>query len=230
MPIRDIRFPGFTPGVLWPRECLLCQQSTGEAYFCAACLTRLPRAGPACRRCAGPAQPGRPGGCCQAPPPPWRHAWMPWRYAWPLDRLVVGVKFARRLAWARALGELLAAELPADCADVVVPVPLHPWRLAGRGFNQAQEIAAPIARHLGLSLRPELVRRVRATRPQSSLSAAERRDNPAGAFSVRAGVLSGRRVLLVDDVVTTGATAAALATAVVDAGAAEVAVAAVARA
>lgn len=155
---------------------------------------------------------------------------MPWRYAWPIDRLVVGVKFARRLAWARALGELLAAELPEDCADVVVPVPLHPWRLAGRGFNQAQEIAAPIARHLALPLRPELVRRVRATRPQSSLSAAERRDNPAGAFSVRARALSGRRVLLVDDVVTTGATAAALATAVVDAGAAEVVVAAVARA
>ncbi|MCC5862411.1 MAG: ComF family protein [Gammaproteobacteria bacterium] len=143
---------------------------------------------------------------------------------------MIGVKFARRLAWARALGELLAGELPAAEIDIVVPVPLHPTRLAVRGFNQAQEIAVPVAHRLARPLRPEAVRRCRATRPQSTLSAADRQSNMAGAFRVHRGAVEGRRVLLVDDVVTTGATATALALAVAAAGATEVTLAAVARA
>ncbi len=144
--------------------------------------------------------------------------------------MVIGIKFARRLAWARALGELLAEEIPAADSDLVVPVPLHPARLAVRGFNQAQEIALPVARRLALPLSPEAARRWRATRPQSTLSAAERQLNAAGAFRVNRAAIEGRRVLLVDDVVTTGATAASLASAVSAAGAVEVTLAAVARA
>jgi uncharacterized protein YecA (UPF0149 family) len=107
---------------LWPRQCLACSADTGNAYLCTACRAALLPAGPQCQRCLEPPPPasGRagpspaPGECCAPLPPPWETAWVPWRYAWPLDRLVLGAKFGGRLAWARALGELLADHLPEE--------------------------------------------------------------------------------------------------------------------
>ena len=214
----------------WPRECLMCGAAAGNAFFCTPCRRELPRAQPGCARCGTPALPGRTcTRCCEAPPP-WSRACIPYAYAWPLDRLVIGMKFGRRLSWARALGLLLADHLPSGGAELVLPVPLHPVRLASRGFNQAQEIAAAVARRHGLPLLTYGARRVRAPPAQSSLSAAARAENLDGAFSVSARQVTGRRVLLVDDVVTTGATAAALARATLQAGARQVCLAAVARA
>ncbi|MEA1834521.1 ComF family protein [Methylobacterium durans] len=130
------------------------------------------------------------------------------------DRLDLAVPMARMMA---ARGRELLAE-----ADCVVPVPLHRWRLFRRRFNQAALLARPIARSSGLPFEPGALKRVRATRSQVGLSRAGRAANLQGAFRVpEAGRprLQGRRVLLVDDVTTTGATANAAARALLRGGA-----------
>ena len=117
-------------------------------------------------------------------------------------------------------------------ADIVVPVPLHRWRLLKRRFNQSQLLAKGLARKLEISSDPFLLERARATASQGTLDRKERRKNVRGAFRVpakQAGQLEGKRVLLVDDVLTTGATASECAKALKKAGAAEVGVVAFAR-
>lgn len=140
------------------------------------------------------------------------------------DRLDLAPLFARWLSRA-------ARELVAD-AEVIAPVPLHPWRLLRRRYNQAAEIARPLARMSGLTYLPDALQRRRATESQAGKSGAGRRRNVAAAFRVperKAGQVRGRRVLLVDDVMTTGATAEGCARALLAAGAAVVHVAVVAR-
>jgi len=152
-------------------------------------------------------------------------------YEGTLRKLIHLFKYSGIRTLARPLGEFLATSLPRDERfDIVVPMPLHWWRRWRRGFNQSGLPAEEIARRSGIPVR-SAVRRARATRPQTGLSDSKRRANVAGAFSVRRGVsLQGLRVLLVDDVMTTGATAAACARALKRAGAARVALLTVARA
>jgi ComF family protein len=117
-------------------------------------------------------------------------------------------------------------------ADVVAPIPMHPFRLLRRKFNQAAEIARPLARLTGLTYVPDALVRVRATPSQAGTSGGARRRNMAAAFAVpsgRAHQVAGKRVLLIDDVLTTGATAEACARALKAAGAARVNVAVAAR-
>ena len=132
--------------------------------------------------------------------------------------------------FARWLGRS-AAELTADC-DAVVPVPLHPLRLLTRRFNQAAEVARPLARAANLDYLPDALNRARATASQGGKSLRGRRLNVKKAFSVSEGgrrSIKGRRILLVDDVLTTGATAEACARAMLDAGARAVDLAVIAR-
>jgi ComF family protein len=114
--------------------------------------------------------------------------------------------------------------------DAILPIPLHRARLARRGYNQALELARPIASLLGLAVLPRALVRTRDTAPQTELDADARRRNLRGAFTAEADAIAGRRVLLVDDVVTTGATVREAAATLIRAGAASVAVAAAARA
>lgn len=140
------------------------------------------------------------------------------------DRLDLAPLFARWLS--RAARELIAG------AELIAPVPLHPTRLIARRYNQAAEIARPLARLAGLAYGPDVLRRVKATSTQGGRSGPGRRRNVAGAFAVpasRAAMVRGRRVLLVDDVLTTGATTDGCARALLAAGAAGVDVAVVAR-
>jgi ComF family protein len=154
----------------------------------------------------------------------------PFVYAFPIDAAIKALKFHRRLEYAPALGALLieAAGTLEDGIDGILPVPLHWRRQALRGFNQAAELCRPLARHFRVPLVGNVVRH-RSTAYQSGLSAAERRRNLRGAFAVR-GPVTARHVLVVDDVVTTGATCGQLAATLRKAGAGTVSVLALARA
>ena len=223
---------------LLPRACVLCHQSSGATSVCDGCRDDLPWLGATCLRCGLPlpagASPGLCGGCGgRRPSQAEARVLAAFSYEYPVDRLVTGAKFHRQLHFARALGELLALALVGSGAaaqppDLLVPVPLHRQRLLERGYNQAEEIASPVAAALGLALSPRLCQRVRHTPEQTGLSAAQRRRNLRHAFAVR-GACAGARVAVIDDVITTGSTAAALAQALRAAGAAEVQVWAVAR-
>lgn len=172
---------------------------------------------------------------CQSLELPYARCLAPWSYEFPVTRLVQALKYEGALANARVFGMRLAAAGgdamgPGSEATLIVPMPLHPRRLVERGFNQSREIARVVARSLDRPLVEPALRRVRETAHQVGLSREERLGNLRGAFMANAMLVAGKRVILVDDVVTTGSTAAEAATTLVAAGAAHVEVWAVARA
>jgi ComF family protein len=176
---------------------------------------RPPGAAPACER-------------CRAAPPPWSRAIVPLAWRFPVDALIGRFKYAGALHYGAMLGRLLGRHCRGRDIDGLVPVPLHPGRLRERGFNQADELARAAAPLAGVPVLRGACRRVAATVPQAGLGARERYRNLAGAFAA-AGSLEGRRLAIVDDVLTTGSTAAAVAEALLQAGAHRVEVWAVAR-
>jgi ComF family protein len=143
-----------------------------------------------------------------------------WRYEFPCDRLVQALKYRARLVLAGFFARSLASQ-PMPEVDLIVPMPLHPKRLAERGFNQALEIARGVAQHLGRPIEPRGVLRVKDTLPQTELPYEERAKNVRGAFLCKLD-LSGASVAVVDDVMTTGATLNELARALKRAGATSV--------
>ena len=154
----------------------------------------------------------------------------PLAYEFPVDSAIKALKFRRRLFYGPALARLLhhaCTDLPEDI-DAVLPVPLHWRRHWLRGFNQALEIGRPLARHLGVPV-IHAVRRRRATSRQSGLSAAERASNLRAAFVAHKPIRHAH-VLIVDDVITTGATVRQLASTLRQAGVGRISVIAVARA
>jgi ComF family protein len=210
--------------------CPLCGAESNHLGLCDGCRGDLPDLGAACHLCAAPLpQAGTCGPCLQRPPP--FTTVCAFRYESPLSDLLIELKFHGRLVVARLLGGLLAerlAGLPVARPEVVVPVPLHPQRLRERGYNQALELARPVARRLGLRLAPELGVRLRPTASQSDLDLVERRRNVRSAFAAAGPV--PRSVAIIDDVVTTGSTVGAFAEALRRGGAEEIQVWAVARA
>lgn len=179
--------------------------------------------GPLCR-CALPSPGDQPGdlcGRCLKRPPPFRVAYTAWWYRFPFDRLLNGYKHRGRLDLEHALHRLVMdSALPWPDADCLCPLPGHWRRTLGRGFDQAERLAAALA---GPWQRPvaRLLRRRRATARQQGGSRAHRLRNLAGAFQA-APASRGRRILLIDDVLTTGASARAASAALLDAGALEV--------
>lgn len=199
-----------------PANCLLCEAPADAWGLCEPCLADLPWNREACPRCALPLPRAEgPGGCaaCAAAAPLQERALAALRYEFPVSHLVSRLKYAGRLVHAPVLGELLTAavaEHPGPLPDLILPVPLHPRRLGERGYNQALEIARPVARYTGLPLETRLLRRERATTAQMTLDREARATNPVGAFGLDAARLAtlgpGLRVAVVDDVMTTGAT------------------------
>lgn len=159
-------------------------------------------------------------GACLAHPPHFDATLAAWRYDYPADRLLLSLKFHRRLALAPLLALALEKAGLAP-VEMIVPMPLDRARLAERGFNQAAEIARHLARATGTPLSLDAVARVRATRPQTDLPHAERVRNVRGAFAARAP-LEKITVAVVDDVMTTGATLNEVAKTLKRAGAARV--------
>jgi ComF family protein len=202
------------------QHCLLCDAPSREASVCPACAGTLPQLPPHCPRCAMPSPAGAVCGDCLVHPPHYDETVALWPYEFPVDRLVQALKFHARLELAAWFADAIARH-GAFSADVVVAMPLHPRRLAERGFNQAHEVARVLARRTAIPVLAREVRRIRATGEQAHLPHRERARNVRGAFAC--GVrLSGLRVAVVDDVMTTGATLNELARTLNAAGAARV--------
>jgi ComF family protein len=217
--------------LLYPRRCLCCAIPVrGKLAICEGCAADLPRPRASCTRCALPLPTPSLCGHCQRRPPPYLRVRAPFLYAPPLDALLLQLKFSGRLAVAPLLGGLIAQELTGGAdVEVIVPVALHRRRLADRGFNQATEIARVVAVELGLALLPRALERLRETPPQSTSVAGARRQQMRGVFRAGTVALRDRRVALLDDVVTTGATAESATLALLGAGAGSVEVWALAR-
>lgn len=217
---------------LWPPLCVICAEA-GAGVFCVGCAAALPSHTQACRRCAAAlpaAATTRECGECQQSPPAFVRAHALFPYRSPVSDLIVELKYAGRLHIARRLGAHLAATLAVDTPpDLILPVPLHPARLRARGFNQSLEIARPLAARLRVPLLVRGVARTRETRAQADLPRTARAKNVRNAFAVTAD-LTGLRVAIVDDVMTTGETVRALARAIEKAGAAHIEVWVLARA
>jgi ComF family protein len=200
---------------LMPRRCVFCGVAglATEQFLCPGCDADLPRLQNPCKTCGMPMGFACPVPCarCQALPPPFYRVVAPLAYAFPVDAAIKAFKFQRKLYFGPAFANLLlqAADRLPDDIDAILPVPLHRWRKLRRGYNQAVEIALPVAKRLRLPVLSNVVRAV-ATPYQSGLDAAERAKNLRAAFQLR-GTLSAKHVLLVDDVMTTGATCRQLA-------------------
>ena len=213
-------------GFLYPSHCLLCGDTGSRGLdICAACFGELPWNRHPCLRCAAPLPPDADTplcGNCIKSPPAWDEALSPLAYAYPLEG---------DLAVGRLLGTLLADYLAAgsEKPDCIVPVPLHVSRLKERGFNQAVELARPLAKRLKIPVRLDLCGRIRPTAVQSKLDAAERKKNLKDAFIVTERV-QGMHLALLDDVITTGTTVETLTKVLKESGAARVTVWSVARA
>jgi len=206
--------------LLFPPRCALCGQH--GALLCGACAASLPR--PAGERCPGCWTPWPSGGTCRhclgAPP-----AFSSLRSGYVMEggarRLAIELKYEGLTSLAEPMARLLAPLAPGDC-DAVIAVPLHRGRARSRGYNQSAELARLLARELGVPYLSRALVRVRATAPLAkTMRREERRAIVAGAFTARPPV-AGLRILLVDDVATTGATLDAAAGALRDAGAADI--------
>jgi len=199
---------------------VLCGGHSGIEVLCAPCASDLPRLPERCPRCALPSPGGATCGACLADPPYFDATRALWLYEFPCDRLVQALKYRGALALAPFFAHSLAEQsLPA--VALVVPMPLHPARLAQRGFNQAAEIARSLCRRTGSAFAARGARRLRDTAAQADLPYEERTRNVQGAFACDLD-LSGKAVALVDDVMTTGATLNELAKVLKGAGAARV--------
>ena len=210
---------------LCPPRCLVCREATAAgADLCRACREALPWNDRACLRCALPL-PGDDAlcGACLRRPPPLLAAHAAFVYGFPLDRLLPRFKFHRDLAAGRVLAGAMAERFGAlPRPDALVAIPLHRARLRQRGYDQALELARPLARALDLPLMSDVLQRARATAPQSRLDAGQRRRNLRNAFSASVRAELPAHVVLVDDVMTTGATLHAAANALRRAGVARV--------
>lgn len=223
--------------LVYPPVCAVCGAG-GGAVLCDACRAQFEAAQGACVRCgaalgsAGYAQlcPACERGVSRR----FSRIHAAGVYGGPLRGAILALKYGRRRRLAEPLGEFLAERLGADVEEpsayLLIPVPLHPSRFRERGFNQSELLARVVGSSLGCRVERDLMKRVRRTKPQASLPAYERAANILGAFAVpRPERVAGRRVLLVDDVVTTMSTVNECARVLADAGVAEVRIAAVAR-
>ncbi|MBM9887696.1 MULTISPECIES: ComF family protein [Deefgea] len=206
-----------------PHQCILCA-APSSAALCTACYPSLPRweASNSCPRCGHINTQGHLCGACQTAPPAFDRTYAAFLYTEPISSLIQAAKFANRWSLLPPLGAYLAQITPEEQRpNRLIALPLHPARLRERGFNQAVEIARPIAKLHQLPLEIDTLQRIKNTEHQARLNANARWQNMRGAF-VYSGNLTGQRVAIIDDVMTSGASLNAAAKALKLAGAIEV--------
>ena len=213
-----------------PASCLLCGDGSGGPLLCPACAGDLPRLPAArCPQCAQPTTHGERCGACLHEPPHFAATFAPYVYDFPVDRIVQALKYGHSLAVAPWAAQAIAPMIPRETYDQIVPLPLHPERLRERGFNQSGEIARHLGNCLKLPVHRSSLLRTRPTGAQADLPLKKRHANVRNAFECSSD-FTGQRILLVDDVLTTGATASECARVLKLHGAASVGVAVIARA
>ncbi len=208
-----------------PFTCIFCGKSSDRQQdLCSACLQDLPIIAQSCPRCANKILSSASCVACLNNPPPFSAAYALFAYEQPVVAMLLKLKFRGQLAYARILGELLAEKIAMEwyrlkpLPDLLMPVPLHEHRLQERGFNQALELARPLAKALGLKLDWQSARRLKNSPPQMKLAASQRRSNLKNAFEVDVAV-AGKHIAILDDVMTTGTTAREFSQALLAAGA-----------
>lgn len=226
--------------MIYPPRCLACAEPTEAPHgLCAACWRDTHFiAGSACAKCGlplvGEAAPGDVCDGCRRHPPAWDRGAAAVIYAGAGRRAILALKHGDRLDTVGPLAGWMAAagrELLAEC-DLIAPTPLHWRRVVMRRYNQSAELAKRLSRLSGKPVAVDLLRRLRATVPQEGMTRRERAENQEGAYGIAPrwrGRVAGRNVMLVDDVLTSGATFSACAEALRAAGAARVDVLALAR-
>ncbi|MGH8385078.1 MAG: ComF family protein [Pseudomonas sp.] len=222
------------PVYIWlknKQHCLLCDEAAdGATPLCMPCETDLPWLGDHCQTCALPLPAaGLTCGQCLKQPPAFEQVITPWTYSFPIDSLITRFKHNAKWPFGHLLAELLAQALHHRYEEdlprpaLLVPVPLATRRLRQRGFNQAAMLARWLSASLDIPCDERLVSRTHDTDAQQDLNAQARKKNLRNAFALAPDAsIKGRHLALVDDVLTTGATAQALARLLMDAGAARV--------
>lgn len=192
-----------------PDICFLCGAIADyRRILCDQCRQDLPKLSRACRKCGRSIVTGCLCPICIIKPPNFDRLISPFSYEYPVTELIKSLKYNNNIEIARELGIALLNIITHESRplpEVILPVPLHPLRIMGRGFNQAMEISYEISRGLKLPVDNSLIKRVRHTAPQFNLGPAERLKNLSGAFKLSCGS-DYRSVAIVDDIVTTGTT------------------------
>ncbi len=187
------------------QSCFLCGDMSSLA-ICAPCLADLPYHHNACLACGNLEEEGV---CyhCQQELPPYTHTQALFSYVYPINKMIHAAKFYHNLVILNLLGQLMAQHLRYDeQPEVLIPVPLHPQRLRQRGYNQSTELAKCISKHTGIPFDYKVCHRIKNTVSQRSLSAPQRHSNLQGAFILKPLKEKWQHVVLIDDVMTTGAT------------------------
>jgi len=197
---------------LFPCRCIFCQRTVKQSFeICPDCYQALPHNEVCCVRCALPLAEDINNsvlcGRCIQKTPAFDYAHSLFRYEDDVIGLVHQLKFGEKIGFSRSIGEMLLMELHKtnEKPDCLLPVSLHKSRLRQRGFNQSIEISRVLAKNLAIPIEHTAVVRQRSTAAQSGLNEKQRLKNIKGAFSV-VGTLNYKHVLIIDDVMTTGAT------------------------